>query len=129
MILYGGTYLPRAGDDEATIQQKRAARARATEGIRMGLGPAEILFKEREAQKQGAQPGAQPAPQQSASPPGGQAPQQAPAQQQPAPGGGYDTEFDALPENTPAEGEDGQVYMKRSGKLWRQTPNGWEEVR
>jgi hypothetical protein len=72
MILYGGTYLPRAGDDEATIQQKRAARARATEGIRMGLGPAEILFKEREAQKRGAQPGTQPAPQQSASPPGGQ---------------------------------------------------------
>jgi hypothetical protein len=72
MILYGGTYLPRAGDDEATIQQKRAARARATEGIRMGLGPAEILFREREAQKQGAQPGTQPAPQQSATPPGGQ---------------------------------------------------------
>jgi hypothetical protein len=54
MVLYGGTYLPRAGDDEATVKQKREARARAVEGIRMGLGPAQILFREREAQKQGA---------------------------------------------------------------------------
>jgi hypothetical protein len=51
MALYGGTYLPRAGDDEETIRQKRAARARAIEGIRMGLGPAQILFNEREAQE------------------------------------------------------------------------------
>jgi hypothetical protein len=51
-----------------------------------------------------------------------------PAPQQAAPGGVYDTGFDQLPENTPAEGEDGQVYMKRNGKLWRETPNGWEEV-
>jgi hypothetical protein len=51
MALYGGTYLPRAGDDAETIRQKRASRARAIEGIRMGLGPAQILFNEREEQK------------------------------------------------------------------------------
>jgi hypothetical protein len=56
--------------------------------------------------------------------PGGQSPQQ-PATQQ----GGYDVDIDQLPENTPAEGEDGRVYMKRNGKLWLQTQEGWEEVR
>jgi hypothetical protein len=121
-VLYGGTYLPRAGDDEETIRQKRAARARATEGIRMGLGPAQILFNEREAQKKNgpqASGGAPIGP----SMPGRQSPQQ-PATQQ----GGYDVDIDQLPENTPAEGEDGRVYMKRNGKLWLQTQEGWEEV-
>jgi muramidase (phage lysozyme) len=47
--MYGSIYLPRPGDDPATIQQKRAARATAMEGLRMGLGTAEILFKSREA--------------------------------------------------------------------------------
>jgi hypothetical protein len=56
--LYGGTYLPRVGDDQGTVMQKRAARARALEGIRMGLGPAEILFRERQLMSSGAQGGA-----------------------------------------------------------------------
>jgi hypothetical protein len=55
---------------------------------------------------------------------GQQSPQQ-PATQQ----GGYDVDVDQLPENTPAEGEDGRVYMKRNGKLWVETQEGWEEVR
>jgi hypothetical protein len=53
MSLYGSTYLPRAGDDETTIKQKREARGRALEGIRMGLGPAEILIREREMKQSG----------------------------------------------------------------------------
>lgn len=53
MSLYGSTYLPRAGDDETTIKQKREARGRALEGIRMGLGPAEILIRERELNQSG----------------------------------------------------------------------------
>jgi hypothetical protein len=103
VALYGITYLPRAGDDEVTIRQKREARQRAAEGIRMGLGPAEILFRERQIQEQG----------------GGQ----------PVAPGGFDMGADQLPENTPAEGEDGNIYMKRGGKLYRQTQTGWEEVR
>jgi hypothetical protein len=101
MALYGSTYLPRAGDDETTVQQKRAARARALEGIRMGLGPAEILFKEREAQKQGTQPGAQPAP-------------QANAQARPV---------------DPANPQPGDVvlgYRFKGGN--RRDPNNWEQV-
>lgn len=47
--LYGDIYLPRPGDDMATVIQKRAARATAIEGLRLGLGPADIIFKSREA--------------------------------------------------------------------------------
>lgn len=49
MSEYGSIYLPRPGDDPETIQQKRVARTTAIEGLRMGLGPAEIIFKSREA--------------------------------------------------------------------------------
>ena len=59
MELYGAMYLPRPGDDAATIQQKRESRKTAIEGLRMGLGTAEILFRSREA-LQGANPQAQP---------------------------------------------------------------------
>ena len=55
--MYGSIYLPRPGDDPATIQQKRAARQTAMEGLRMGLGTAEIIFKSREA-VEGAKPAA-----------------------------------------------------------------------
>jgi hypothetical protein len=44
MDLYGNIYLPKPGDDDATVAQKRAARRTAIEGLKMGLGPAEILF-------------------------------------------------------------------------------------
>jgi soluble lytic murein transglycosylase-like protein len=46
---YGSIYLPKPGDDAATIQQKQVARQTAIEGLRMGLGPAEIIFNSREA--------------------------------------------------------------------------------
>jgi hypothetical protein len=62
--------------------------------------------------------------------PGQAAPEpQAQAAPEQAAQGGFDTDFDQLPENTPAEGEDGNIYMKRNSKLWRQTQSGWEEVR
>lgn len=58
--LYGDIYLPKPGDDPATIQQKREARRTAMEGLRMGLGTADIIFRSREAaeaaKKQGAGP-------------------------------------------------------------------------
>lgn len=51
---YGKVYLPRPGDSPALLLQKKAARARALEAIRSGLGPAEILAGERpNGQKQG----------------------------------------------------------------------------
>ena len=49
MSLYSNMYLPQPGDDAATIKQKQEGRKTAIEGIRMGLGTAEILFKQREA--------------------------------------------------------------------------------
>jgi hypothetical protein len=48
MDLYSSIYLPRPGDDAKTIEQKRTARQTAIEGLRMGLGTAEILFRSRE---------------------------------------------------------------------------------
>ncbi|RAU54376.1 hypothetical protein DBY65_008590 [Pseudomonas sp. RIT412] len=44
--LYGKTYLARAGDSDAVLRQKHAARERATQGIRDGLGAAAILAGE-----------------------------------------------------------------------------------
>jgi len=40
---YGVTYLPQVGDGEAVLKQKEQARSRAVEGIKKGLGPAQIL--------------------------------------------------------------------------------------
>jgi hypothetical protein len=57
MDLYGNIYLPKPGDDASTIQQKRDARKTAIEGIRMGLGTADIVIRSREALQGGAQPG------------------------------------------------------------------------
>ena len=47
--MYGNIYLPKPGDDQTTIQQKRTARSTAMEGLRMGLGTADIIFRSREA--------------------------------------------------------------------------------
>jgi hypothetical protein len=44
--LYGKTYLPRSGDSEAVLRQKHAARERALQGIRDGLGSAAVLTAE-----------------------------------------------------------------------------------
>lgn len=45
--LYGGTYLPQPGDGPAVIEQKRQARRRAIEGIKLGLPPTAIVNQER----------------------------------------------------------------------------------
>jgi hypothetical protein len=55
MQMYGDIYLPGPGDDKVTIQQKRDARRTAIEGLRLGLGPAEILFRSQSARSGGAQ--------------------------------------------------------------------------
>ena len=45
-------------DDKATIDQKRQSRRTALDGIRMGLGPAEIIFKsQQELEARKAKPG------------------------------------------------------------------------
>lgn len=41
----------------------------------------------------------------------------------------HDLTVDTIPENTPVEGEDGNIYMKRNGKMWKGNANGgWDEV-
>jgi hypothetical protein len=55
MEMYSSIYLPQPADDPTTIEQKKAARRTALEGIRLGLGTAEIIFRSQEAlQKQPA---------------------------------------------------------------------------
>lgn len=49
MDSYGKMYLAQPGDDPATIQQKAAGRRKAIEGLKMGLGTADILFQQRDA--------------------------------------------------------------------------------
>lgn len=49
MELYGNMYLPKPGDDDRTIAQKRQSRRTAIEGLKMGLGTAEILFNSQNA--------------------------------------------------------------------------------
>lgn len=44
--LYTPTYIPQAGDDEATITRKKEARARAKDGLRKGLSGRQILESE-----------------------------------------------------------------------------------
>jgi muramidase (phage lysozyme) len=56
MELYSGMYLPQPGDDQTTIEQKRAGRARAIEGIKLGIGPAKILLDQRKAVDTAAKP-------------------------------------------------------------------------
>lgn len=51
MEQYGSMFLPKPGDDNATIAQKRQARRVAVESIRMGLGPADAIFRAQEAIK------------------------------------------------------------------------------
>ena len=64
MAIYGKMFLPIPGDGPEQIKQKREARMRAEDGIRLGLGSAEILAKEVEARRatnpppDGLQPGA-----------------------------------------------------------------------
>lgn len=63
MAIYGKMFLPIPGDGPEQIKQKREARKRAEDGIRLGLGTAEILAKEVEAQRAtNPPPAASPAP-------------------------------------------------------------------
>lgn len=61
MEFYGRTYLPQPGDGPEVLSQKQAARKRAEEGIRLGLGTAEILAQEVDARR-GVAPAAPAAP-------------------------------------------------------------------
>ena len=69
MEQYSSIYLPQPADDPETLAQKKASRRTALEGIRMGLGPAEILFNSQEALRRPAPP-----PQQNPAPPSTMAP-------------------------------------------------------
>jgi len=45
--LYGGLYLPQPGDDDKTLELKRAARRRAIKSMKKGLGTAQVLADSR----------------------------------------------------------------------------------
>ena len=51
MDVYGKMYLPQPGDSKDVILQKREARSRALEAIRLGLGKAEALIPKMQSQK------------------------------------------------------------------------------
>lgn len=53
-VLYGETYLPKPGDGEALIAQKRQARRRALEAIKAGLPPSAIIAQELALRKSGS---------------------------------------------------------------------------
>jgi len=53
-VLYGRTYLPAPGDSEALIKQKRQARRRALEAIKVGLPPSAIVAQELALRKSGS---------------------------------------------------------------------------
>jgi hypothetical protein len=59
--LYGPIYIPQPGDGEPVLKAKAEARARAAEGMKTGLGTAEVLAQELLAARQQAAPSA-PAP-------------------------------------------------------------------
>jgi hypothetical protein len=46
-ILYGGTYLPQLGDNEARLQYKAQARRRAIDAIEAGMSPAQVVAQEK----------------------------------------------------------------------------------
>jgi len=50
--LYGETYLPQPGDGPAVLEQKRLARARAIEALRMGMNPDQLLRLEGRVQEE-----------------------------------------------------------------------------
>ena len=45
--LYGVTYLPQPGDNEALLEAKKAARRRAVTAIQAGMNPAQIVAQEK----------------------------------------------------------------------------------
>jgi hypothetical protein len=46
-----------------------------------------------------------------------------------APTGNFDLDINSIPDGKRVEGDDGKFYMRRNGKLWVQTPSGWEEAK
>ena len=56
--LYGPLYLPQPGDDKQTLALKSEARQRAIDGVRKGLGPAQILAAEQRSMAPAARGGA-----------------------------------------------------------------------
>jgi hypothetical protein len=52
--LYGPIYIPQPGDDPPVIEAKKQARARAAEGMKAGLGIAEVLANELQAARKPA---------------------------------------------------------------------------
>lgn len=58
--LYGKTYLPQPGDNEAVLRQKAEARRRAINAIEAGMSPAQMLAVERGLDAGGQQSAAQP---------------------------------------------------------------------
>jgi hypothetical protein len=48
--LYGETYLPQPGDGPAVLEQKRLARARAIEALKLGMNPDQLLRLEGRVQ-------------------------------------------------------------------------------
>jgi hypothetical protein len=45
---YGDIFIPKVGDDNGTLRQKSEARKAAMEGIKLGLGSADIIFNVQE---------------------------------------------------------------------------------
>lgn len=60
--LYGETYLPRPGDNEAVLRQKAEARQRAIAAIEAGMSPAQMIAQERGIARGREKPGAAVAP-------------------------------------------------------------------
>lgn len=56
--LYGPIYMPQPGDDAGTLADKRKARKRAEDGIKRGLGPAEVMAEQLIAERAKAAPAA-----------------------------------------------------------------------
>lgn len=59
LATYGGMYLPQAGDDAATMNQKREARARAVQSLKVGVPPQAILMLEMQRQQGGGEGGSE----------------------------------------------------------------------
>lgn len=66
---YGSVYLPRPGDSEKTLEQKKSSRRRALEALKAGMPPQAILAQEKALNATGDKPAGQaPVPAQEATP-------------------------------------------------------------
>lgn len=70
MVLYGEIFLPKPGDDPATLSQKSTSRRRAVEAIKAGMPPQAIINQEKALRNtEQAAPGAMPEQQPTMEPP------------------------------------------------------------